>query len=170
MDNFFKLIWEEKKHWIDVFTIFVLLEILYIIVWWPAFGKVDITKELWQMVIPVAKDTISAGITATSILLPSTLAVMALIETRNINAILLKNTICELFLAILCFIFSLWIAIFNFSHFPIQLKENIHISFNAIIGILVITQFILLSIGIWKLLRASYYFKNELLNRLRSQT
>lgn len=148
--------WQSVKHWIDI-VIFVFIEFIYLLTWWSEFDEKKISAELWKMVIPLAKDSISAGITATSILLPSTIAIMAYLLGKNNITIHFKDSIYELYLATLFFIISLCVAIFNFTHFPIQLTENVHISFNWIIGILAITQFLSLALGIIKLFRGAYY-------------
>ena len=164
MSNFLRKLWHDRKHWFDVFC-FIAIGFFYLITWFPYFGVKKIPEELWKIVTPLAKDTISSGITASSILLPSTIAIMAIMKKNNTITAHLKDSFYSLYLATWFFIISLSAAIFNFTHLPIRLRAEMHISFDWVIGFLVITQFLFLFIGIVKLCRGSYYLRQDILNR-----
>lgn len=157
--------WQNVKHWIDV-VLCIIAEIIYLSVWGKAFGKKDISEKLWNMVTPIARDSISAGITATSILLPATIAIMVLLLGKKYNNENMRDSIHELYLATLFFIISLGTAIFNFTHWPIKLTEDVHIAYDWVIGTLTITQFFSLALGTFKLFRGTYYLKKGTLEKI----
>jgi hypothetical protein len=149
-------VWAKVRHWIDV-PVIIFITVVYIKRWLPKFDGQQISAELWQVVIPLAKDSIMASMTATSIFFPTTIGIMAYLLGRADKDKNMRDSVKQLFHASVCFIFSLGFAIWIFTHLPIRVEMNLNIAYHHVLGPLAIVHFFLLAFGMWKLLRASFY-------------
>jgi hypothetical protein len=160
MTNSLNAYYRECRHWIDI-VVFILIGGLYLYVWSGAFARQPICEQLWTMVVPIAKDGIAAGMTVTSILISAVVAMIVFIRGKSDPSVHIARAVVELSLAAGILILSLGVALFNFSHLPFRIKANIHISFDWVVGSLTILQFVLIFLGIWKILRGAYYFSKD---------
>ena len=160
MTNSMNAYFRELRHWIDI-AAFFLIGGLYLYVWSGAFSRQPICEQLWTMVVPIAKDGIAAGMTVTSILLSAVVAMIVFMRGKSDQSAHINRAVVELSLAAGTLILSLGVALFNFSHLPFRIKANIHISFDWVVGSLTIVQFVLIFLGIWKILRGAYYFSKD---------
>lgn len=165
---------KSMKHWWDVIIFVIGIPALYLSSWLPATNLFKDTSveniEFWQVLTSLTKDTVQSTVVATSILFPSSIAILGFLyhfvrnKQKKVQDVWLQDAFISFYHATFALVISLGFAIFNMTHVLMKLELKVSISHNWVVLTLGIIQFTFFFLGVWKMCRGAISLKGLYFN------